>query len=174
MVFTNTPVPTLSHVEAPGNSERRTRSRPSRADSLALGCLPDLLGYNLRKAQVAVAQRFQDAVAPHDITSGQYGVLTIIRENEGLSQSDLGAAVGIDRSTMVAVIDRLETRGLVVRAPSPNDRRSYALRLSDLGHALMEEVTPRILAQNRALVDTLEHAEADRLVHVLRRIAQSH
>lgn len=140
---------------------------------MALGPLPDLIGYNLRRAQVAVFQSFQQAVSPHDITPGQFGVLTLIRENTGLSQSDLGAAVGIDRSTMVAVIDRLESRGLVIRAPSPNDRRSYALRLSEKGEALMEELVPRIQEHDRGMVKELSEAEVVQLIDFLRRISRS-
>lgn len=153
--------------------ERRARQRGGKNGSLALGPLPDLIGYNLRKAQVAIFQNFQNAVAPHDITPGQFGVLIMIRENEGLSQSDLGSAVGIDRSTMVAVIDRLESRGLVVRAPSPNDRRSYALRLSPEGEALMGDLIPRVQAHDAGMVKDLSEAERLQLIDFLRRIARA-
>ncbi|WP_246024223.1 MarR family winged helix-turn-helix transcriptional regulator [Azospirillum ramasamyi] len=131
------------------------------------------MGYNLRKAQVAVFQSFQNAVAPHDITPGQFGVLIMIRENEGLSQSDLGTAVGIDRSTMVAVIDRLESRGLVVRAPSPNDRRSYALRLSPEGQALMDDLTPRVQAHDQSMVKDLSPEEQAQFIDFLRRVSRA-
>lgn len=140
---------------------------------MALGPLPDLIGYNLRKAQVAVFQNFQEAVAPLDITPGQFGVLILIKENEGLSQSDLGAAVGIDRSTMVAVIDRLESRGLVVRAPSPNDRRSYALRLSPEGERLMDDLIPRVQAHDQSMVKDLTTEERRLLIDFLGRIAKA-
>ena len=112
------------------DARRRARGRGSRPDP---GLLPELIGYNLRRAQVAVFQDFQASMAEFDITPGQFGVLILIRQNAGLSQSELGGALGIDRSTMVAVIDRLENRGLVIRAPSPTDRRSYGLRLSAAG-----------------------------------------
>ncbi|WP_245636739.1 MarR family winged helix-turn-helix transcriptional regulator [Azospirillum thiophilum] len=131
------------------------------------------MGYNLRKAQVAVFQSFQTAVAPHDITPGQFGVLIMIRENEGLSQSDLGTAVGIDRSTMVAVIDRLESRGLVVRAPSPNDRRSYALRLSPEGQSLMDDLIPRVQAHDQGMVKDLSPEEQVQFIDFLRRVSRA-
>lgn len=57
--------------------------------------------------------------------------------NRGLSQSELVAALGIDRSTLVAVIHGLEKRALVKRHPSPTDRRSYALALTDAGTDLL-------------------------------------
>ncbi|MBP2311559.1 MarR family winged helix-turn-helix transcriptional regulator [Azospirillum soli] len=164
---------TLTDIERPTTPERRTRQRPSKTGKMALGPLPELIGYNLRKAQVAVFQSFQNAVAPHDITPGQFGVLIMIKENEGLSQSDLGSAVGIDRSTMVAVIDRLESRGLVIRAPSPNDRRSYALRLSPEGEKLLDELIPRIEAHDQAMVKDLSKQEQAQLIDFLRRVSKA-
>ena len=152
---------------------KRPRARDSRQPKLALGLLPDLVGYSLRKAQIAVFQNFQSAVAPHDITPGQFGVLILIRENVGLSQSELGSAVGIDRSTMVAVIDRLESRGWVVRAPSPNDRRSYALELSPAGSALVEDLIPRVRAHERAMAKDLNKQEQAILIDLLNRVARA-
>lgn len=163
----------LTDTDRTAPAERRTRVRPGRNGKLGLGPLPELVGYNLRKAQVAVFQSFQNAVAPHDITPGQFGVLIMIRENEGLSQSDLGAAVGIDRSTMVAVIDRLESRGLVVRAPSPNDRRSYALKLSPEGEKLLGELVPRIKEHDQAMMKDLSKQEQAQLIDLLRRVAKA-
>lgn len=163
----------LSDTEGTAPAERRTRARQGRNGKLGLGPLPELVGYNLRKAQVAVFQSFQNAVAPHDITPGQFGVLIMIHENEGLSQSDLGAAVGIDRSTMVAVIDRLESRGLVVRAPSPNDRRSYALKLSPEGETLLGELVPRIKAHDQGMMKDLSPQEQTQLIDLLRRVARA-
>ncbi|MGQ9366344.1 MarR family winged helix-turn-helix transcriptional regulator [Azospirillum sp. ST 5-10] len=154
-------------------ADRRSRGRTGKNGKMGLGPLPGLVGYNLRKAQVALFQSFQNAVSPHDITPGQFGVLIMIRENEGLSQSDLGSAVGIDRSTMVAVIDRLESRGLVIRAPSPNDRRSYALRLSDQGERLLDELIPRVQAHDDAMVKDLSAEEKAQFIDALQRVARS-
>ena len=163
----------LTDTDRPTPSDRRTRQRPSKTGKMALGPLPELVGYNLRKAQVAVFQSFQNAVAPHDMTPGQFGVLIMIKENEGLSQSDLGSAVGIDRSTMVAVIDRLESRGRVIRAPSPNARRSYALRLSPEGEKLLDELIPRIQAHDKAMVKDLSEEEQAQLIDFLRRVSRA-
>lgn len=151
---------------------RRGRAADERPSKLAQGPLPGLIGYNLRKAQIAVFQHFQASVAPYDITPGQFGVLILIRENKGLSQSELGGAVGIDRSTMVAVIDRLEGRGWVVRAPSPTDRRSYALELSPAGAALVDEMLPKVRAHERAMTKGLSKQEQATLIDLLQRVSR--
>ena len=92
--------------------------------------LPTLVGYQLRRAQISVFDDFVKTMTSVQITPGQFGVITLIAANPGLTQSALARAVGIKRSTMVVVIDALEGRRLVKRRPSVIDRRSYALVLS--------------------------------------------
>jgi len=145
-------------------------ARRGRSAEIDYGVLPSLIGYNLRRAQLKVFQNFQSAMAPFDLTPGQFGVLTLINENEGLSQSDLGTALGIDRSTMVAVIDRLEGRDLVVRAPSPSDRRSYALRLSAHGKTVMADIMPRLREHEATIASALSDSEQSTLISLLRRV----
>ena len=102
-------------------------------DAFNFDLLPGLIGYNLRKAQTAVFQDFSLSLKDWNITLGQFGVLVIVQVNIGLNQTTLGNAIGIDRSTVVAVIDKLEARGLVERTLTLSDRRSYAFQLSPDG-----------------------------------------
>jgi DNA-binding MarR family transcriptional regulator len=74
---------------------------------------------------------------------------------------------------MVAVIDRLESRGWVVRAPSPNDRRSYALELSPAGSALVEDLIPRVRAHEKAMAKDLNKQEQAILIDLLNRVARA-
>lgn len=143
------------------------RSKPT----IEYGTLAQLIGYNLRRAQAAVSVDFQEALAPFDTTPGQFGVLVLTRENAGLSQSELGAALGIDRSTMVAIIDRLQARGLMVRDVSRRDRRSYALHLSAAGDALVERMVRQVRATEMAIAADLSDDERVVLVDLLSRIA---
>ena len=149
-----------------GTDRRRRRVRPIKG-----GLLPSLLGYHLRRAQTAVFQSFRTATEEFDITPGQLGVLILIDANDGLSQSELGEAMGIDRSTMVAVIDRLERRDLVVRAPSPSDRRSYALRLSTQGVAMLAGVLPAVRRHESSVAETLTPDERETLISLLKKFA---
>ena len=136
-----------------------------------LGLLPSLLGYHLRRAQIAIFQNFKEAMGESDVTPGRFGVLQVIAANSGLSQSELGALLGVDRSTIVAVIDRLEEADLVRRLPAPNDRRSYALSLSENGTRTLAELERRVLAHERHIARKLSKAERSLLVELLRRLA---
>jgi DNA-binding MarR family transcriptional regulator len=133
------------------------------------GALPGLLGYALRRAQVAIFADFARAVP--ELTPGQFGVLTLIERNAGLSQSELGDALGVDRSTMVATLDRLEGRGLLARAPSPSDRRAHSLQLTREGRALLADAARRIGAHEARIAAALSEAERRQLMALLARLS---
>jgi len=120
---------------------------------------------------LAVFERFQRIVADFGITPSEFGVMLLIYENSGLSQSDLGKAIRADRSTVVALIDRFEERKLVNRTPSPFDRRSHALRLTEDGQKMMEDLIPRVHEHERAISAKLTRQEQAQLIELLGRIA---
>jgi DNA-binding MarR family transcriptional regulator len=147
--------------------------KPARSgDGVGRGILTSLIGYHLRRAQVAVFQHFAATVGAAEITPGQFGVLTVINSNPGLSQTQLGNALGIDRSSVVAVIDRLESRGLVMRAVSPSDRRSHALRLSDEGARLLARLDELVRNHERHIARDLSADDKQQLIELLDRIAR--
>lgn len=155
----------------PKSEEKATRIA-NRRRKPAFGILPDLIGYNLRQAQVAVFLDFAATVDGHDITPGQFGVLILIEANPGLNQSQLGVAMGVDRSTVVAVIDRLEARRLVARRPAPQDRRSYALELTPEGSRILAELRPEVLAHEAHIAADLSPAEQRTLIDLLKRLCK--
>ena len=135
-----------------------------------MGLLPDLLGYNLRCAQVAVFQHFKAALGHHDITAPQFGTLLLIEANPGISQSSVAEALRFDRSTLVQIIDRLENRHLVVRETSSQDRRSHALGLTQTGAGLLSELKALALDHEDQISDGLSAEERRSLIHLLERV----
>lgn len=142
----------------------------SKKQNTNIGPLNDLITYHLRRAQVTSFNNFASAMSEVQITPGQFGVLTLIASNEGLSQSAVARALGVERSTMVAVIDGLEKRNLVVRTPSPTDRRSNALILSEEGQKLINDATNMANESDQKTVAALSDEEAIQLVTLLRKI----
>lgn len=145
-------------------------ARPGAAATIDNAILPGLIGYNLRRAEAAMMQDFMRGLSGLGITPGQFGVLVLIDANPGLNQTTLGNALGIDRSTVVSVIDRLEARGLVRRGPSANDRRSYALGLTDEGQSLLGKARPLVRAHEDRIAAKLSPEERDLLLSLLRRM----
>lgn len=121
-------------------SEANGENAGEPAANIDLGMLPNIVGYMLRRAQLAAFQDFLRSYAEVDIRPAQYAVLTVIQSNPGLRQSQLSAALGIKRANLVALLDSLENRGLAKRLPVATDRRSYALHLTEAGDALMQKL----------------------------------
>ena len=82
----------------------------------------------------------RDILRKHDVTSMQYQALLAIRisdEPEGLSMNGLAAYLGVRHNSAVGLVNRLETRGLVLRARSQRDRRVAHLRLTEQGEQVL-------------------------------------
>ncbi|WP_051330600.1 MarR family winged helix-turn-helix transcriptional regulator [Niveispirillum irakense] len=103
-----------------------------------LSALTGSVGYRLRRVQIATFNLFTQHMAEFDIRPTQFAILTVIRDNPGLSQSQVSNALGLKRANLVPLLDGLEGRGLLVRSPSPADRRSYCLHLTDRGQEQMK------------------------------------
>jgi DNA-binding MarR family transcriptional regulator len=102
-----------------------------------------------------VAVHVQEAVPDLDLDAAQVHVLSLLSATSPLTVGEIGAEFGHRRSTVTAVIDRLERRGLVVRGVNPHDRRSVIVGLSPAG----DLAAGRVLA----VVDEIEERAAQAL-----------
>jgi len=139
--------------------------------TIDLGPLPELIGYVLRRAQLAVFQDFFAAFAPLDVRPAQFSVLTVIERNPGLTQSQVAEALGIKRTNFVGLLDALEARGLIERRQAARDKRSYALYLTVEGAALMRKLRPVLKAHESRMIARIGEEGRDRLVALLHEIA---
>jgi DNA-binding MarR family transcriptional regulator len=149
----------------PAKRKQSTRASPE----LDHGVLPTLLGYQLRLAQIAVFNDFAASARDFDVSPGRFGMLVLIDVNPGVTQTRLAEAVGLDRSTLVAVLDQLEERGLLERRRG-TDRRTNGLWLTRRGKALVVRMTERIRAHEDRLAARLSDTERDALLALLRRV----
>jgi DNA-binding MarR family transcriptional regulator len=108
-----------------------------RTPAIDLGPLASTIGYVLRRAQLAVFDELITGFGELDLRPAQYSVLVLLGHTPGLKQSDVAAALGIQRANFVVLFDGLERRGLARRNAARNDRRSYALYLTDAGQKLL-------------------------------------
>ena len=142
-------------------------------DDIDFGVLPELLGYQLRRAHVLFFQHFAARLSDRDITPGQLGLLILISRNPGISQTALAKAAGIERSTLGEAVGTLEKRGLVVRKPVPRDRRSHAVHLSEHGERALEEIMPPVRRHEAEATAGLSPSEREQLLGLLRRLTDS-
>ncbi|OGA11465.1 MAG: hypothetical protein A3D95_06345 [Betaproteobacteria bacterium RIFCSPHIGHO2_12_FULL_69_13] len=129
--------------------------------------LPGLIGYRLRLAQQVVFRDFAASVS--DLSPGRAGILMLIEANPGVTQSRLAEAAGIDRSTIVGVLDALEERRLIERRKG-KDRRTNGLWLTRRGRARLARVKQRIHVHERRVAARLSAAERSQLLALLQRL----
>jgi DNA-binding MarR family transcriptional regulator len=135
-----------------------------------LGVLNNHLGYFVRRLQVWIFQDFIRHLSSIDISPAQFSVLVVIGANEGLSQAELAATLGIERARLVRMLHLLERRGLTQRLPSAADGRRHALRLTRNGQAELRRAKELAAQHEAALLPKLGQERYRLLLETLREI----
>ncbi len=130
--------------------------------------LDDLPGYYIRRLQQIAVAIFLQQTERHGVTPVQYAALQKVRLTPGIDQRSLARAIGLDTSTIAGVIDRLESRGLMQRSASPEDRRVRLLSLTGAGQALLDDIEPDMLAAQKRILAPLPKAERAEFMRMLR------
>ena len=160
------PGPSPSDSGAPQGAGRARARKPRPV--LGLGALDGHLGYFVRRLQLWIFQDFVRTLSAFDIRPAQFSVLVVIEANPGLSQADLGETLGIERARLVRLLDGLEKRGLTRREPSPIDRRSHALFLTEAGEAALKPIKGLAAEHEAHLTQWLGRKKHDDLLEALR------
>src|SRR6478752_6837177 len=98
-----------------------------------LDCLPTLLGFNIRRAQIALWRDFNRNVAGGDVRPGIFSALLLANANPGIAQIEIANHLAIDKASVVALIDRMQHAGWVRRERSKEDRRRQEIYLTPAG-----------------------------------------
>lgn len=99
--------------------------------------LETLLGYNARRAALAIIEVFLKRMAVYGLRPVDFSVLSVIAHNPGITSRQLCATLGLLPPNFVAMLVSLEKRELVQRQPHPSDKRAIALALTKTGEKLM-------------------------------------
>jgi DNA-binding MarR family transcriptional regulator len=109
-------------------------------------------GHLLRRAQQYANDLYANAVGPNGPTPRQFEVLHTVASNEGLSQTDLVRATGIDRSTLADMIARMMKKGLLSRQRTRADARANAVSITPAGRRMLSGASAAV---NRAEAGTI-------------------
>jgi DNA-binding MarR family transcriptional regulator len=138
---------------------------------LSLGILPDLVGRQLRIAQLLAFKDFSMEVDGTSLTPGSFETLELLDKNPGLGQTRLATAIGLDKSSLVPAITRLEALGLVERRPSSSDRRANELRITAKGRRTLGVLRTYVLEREARITAGMSKSEIDTLNKLLKRVA---
>ena len=100
------------------------------------------LCFAAQRAARALARRFDEALAPLGLTSGQFSLLNSLNQPESPSIGSVAALLVMDRTTLTANLKPLERRGLVTIGVDPADRRARLLTLTSTGRKLLQSAMP--------------------------------
>ena len=129
------------------------------------------MGYLLKHAQLRMAELNAAALAPFGITGRELAVLLAIDSQAPLSQQEAARRLGVDRTTMVALIDELEGKQLVQRRQDPADRRKNVVALTPAGRGTLRKAAKASDEAERRFLAPLTGDQAAEVREALRRIA---
>ena len=129
------------------------------------------LHYLLKHAQMRLAVLTGPALEPFGISGRQCAVLVAVNEQAPSSQHDIAQRMGVDRTTMVTLVDELEAKGLVYRRPDSRDRRKNVVALTEAGHTTLEGATSAVDEAERRFLGLLSDDQAAAFRETLRAAA---
>lgn len=149
----------------------RAKKSTDRSARVALGVLGESIGYQLRRAQLAVFGDLLESLAPLELRPAQFSVLAIIDANPELTQSDICSALGIQRANFVTMLHDMQARGLTKRRASALDRRVNTLELTPEGRRVLACAGEVHAAHEARLARCIGAAERSRLLGLLASLA---
>ncbi len=140
-------------------------------EPIGVSALDQRIPFLLSQLGAYVAEAFKARLEPLGLHPRATAVLLALAAADGQSQRELYERLGLHRNVMVTLIDTLETEGLVERRPHPEDRRAFAVSLTERAH----ELVPALDEAGRALEDEvtapLSDDEREALRQALRRLS---
>ena len=135
--------PVAARVRKPAASASLTTAKSGRQRAAAPDALPvepvdtsylrTLVGYNARRASLAIIESFMVRMAPYDLKVVDFSVLSLVAHNPGITSRQLCAALNVLPPNLVGLIATLERRGLIERLPHPSDGRAMGVHLTPQG-----------------------------------------
>jgi DNA-binding MarR family transcriptional regulator len=133
--------------------------------------LASRLGYLLKHASLRLTEAYVQALAPFGLDGRELAVLAVLAAHDPLSQLEAAGRLGVDRTTMVALVDTLESKDLVVRRRSPHDRRKNVVELTPTGRERLPAAERARQEAESRLLAPLSPADSAALFRALQALA---
>ena len=146
------------------------RRKNAPAAAVDTSFLETLIGYNARRAALAVIEVFMQRMAPYDLRPVDFSVLSVITHNPGITSRQLCATLGILPPNLVGMVNALEGRKLVSRKPHPSDGRATGLHLTAAGKKLVRSAEKTAAALETDVASRLSGDETTLLISLLKKL----
>jgi DNA-binding MarR family transcriptional regulator len=135
-----------------------------------IGEIRNIVGFHIRLAHGAVYRHFTETFSHLELTQKQVSVLWLIDDHPDIAQTDLAHRMRMDRATTMAIINRLQERGYLVRGESASDRRKQTLNLTKQGRKALVVAKKAIAKHEKWLKSRFSEKEVRSLIEMLTRI----
>lgn len=143
---------------------------PPAVDTVDTSFLENLLGYNARRASLAVIEVFLERMAPYGLKPVDFSVLSLVAHNPGITSRQLCSALGVLPPNLVGMVNALEKRELIVRQPHPRDGRAMGLHLTAAGQKLVRDAEKTAARLESDVASRLTPAEQRTLLRLLKKV----
>jgi DNA-binding MarR family transcriptional regulator len=147
-----------------------SKSPPPSVEKVDTSYLEGLLGYNARRAALAVIEVFLQRMAVYDLRPVDFSVLSLIAHNPGITSRQLCGTLGILPPNLVGMINALEKREVIARQPHPKDGRAMGLHLTEGGAKLMRDAERTAAQLESEVAGRLTVAESRTLLRLLKKV----
>jgi MarR family transcriptional regulator, transcriptional regulator for hemolysin len=127
----------------------------------------------IKKASTLLVKKANDLLKPYGITHAYTYFLMELFEQDGLTQSEMHKRIGIEQPTAVRTLDRMERDGLIIRNPSPTDRRAISINLTDKARQYQQIIEQCALELNRIALDTFTNEEKTVINQLINRLNEN-
>jgi DNA-binding MarR family transcriptional regulator len=148
----------------------RAGPQPQAVEAVDTSYLESLLGYNARRAALAVIEVFLERMAVYDMRPVDFSVMSLITHNPGITSRQLCTTLGIQPPNLVGMVGALERRGLIERHPHPHDGRAMGLHLTAAGQKLMRDAEKTASRLESDVGSRLSAAEVKTLIRLLKKV----
>ncbi len=135
-----------------------------------IGAINEILGFHIRLAYGAVYRHFTETFIDLELTQKQVSVLWLVDDHPDIAQTDLAQRLRMDRATTMAIVNRLQARGYLVRGKSMSDGRKQTLNLLPAGEQALVVAKDAIRQHESWLKSRFADKEVEKLIELLARI----
>ena len=154
----------------PRQKEALTVTTPHAEGDEEIDEIRNIVGFHIRLAHGAVYRHFTETFAHLELTQKQVSVLWLLSDHPDIAQTNLAHRMRMDRATTMAIVDRLEARGYLVRGKSTSDGRKQTLNLTGSGRKALATARSAIRQHEQWLKSRFTDKEVSKLIEMLTRI----
>lgn len=137
--------------------------------------ITESMGFMMIHASLKIKEKLKNSfqLEGFDITSDQFAVLVQLWVAEGLSQRDLCEKTKKTKSNLTRILNSMEKKGLIIKANSKEDRRSYNVFLTDKGQNIKKDLIAITIRTHEKIFGNLSPEEQELFLYIVRRIIEN-